>query len=120
MQENPLLWRRLDYVFTSDFLQNLVETVNILPSILPDHTILKFKFSPINERSRFLSSWKFNNLPTIGKCFVDLMKSNITAFNEESWELKYPVMRWEFPKYKIQQLRLTIPNYSERKVRRIS
>ena len=35
------------------------------------------------------------------------MKSNIPTFYEESRELKDPVMRWEFLKYKI-SLRLTI------------
>ena len=50
------------------------------------------------------------------------MKSNIPSIYEESRELKDPVMRWKFPKYKI---RLLTINYfktkaSERKAKRIS
>ena len=87
--------------FISDFLQDLVETTDILPSVQSVHSTLKLKFSPINEQSRGPSSWKFNNLLTVDKCFVDSMKSNIPGFYEEYRELKNPVMRWKFLKYKI-------------------
>ena len=53
---NPFLQRRLDYFFISDFLQDLVETADILPSVQSDHSTLKLKFSPINEQSRGPSS----------------------------------------------------------------
>ena len=109
---NPFLQRRLDYFFISDFLQDLVETADILPSVQSDHLTLKLKFSPINERSRGPSCWKFNNSLTTDKCFVDSTKSNIPTFYEESRELKDPVMRWEFLKYKIRQFTI---NYSKEK-----
>ena len=119
---NPFLQRRLDYFFISDFLQDLVEIADILPSVQSDHSTLKLKFSPTNEQSRGQSSWKFNNSLTTDKCFADSMKSNIPAFYEESRKLKDPEMRWEFLKYKIRQFTI---NYSkekasERKARRIS
>ena len=101
---NPFLQRMLDYFFISDFLQDLVEIADILPSVQSDHSTLKFKLTPINERSRGPSSWKFNNSLTTDKSFVDSMKSNIPIFYEESRELKDPVMRWEFLKYKIRQI----------------
>ena len=104
----------------SDFLQDLVETADILPSVQSDHSTLKLKFSPINERSRGPASWKFNNSLTTDKCFVDSMESNIPTFYVESRELKDPVMHWEFLKYKLRQFTI---NYSkekasERKARR--
>ena len=80
------------------FLPDLVATADILPSVQSDHLTVKLKFSPINERSRGISSWKFNNSLTTDKCFVNSMKSNIPAFYQESRELKEPVMRWEFLK----------------------
>ena len=88
----------------------MVETADILLSVQSDHSTLKLKFSPINERSRGPSSWKFDNSLTTDKCFVDSMKSNISTFYEESRELKDPVMRWEFLKYKIRQFMI---NYSK-------
>ena len=119
---NPFLQRRLDYFFISDFLQDLVETADILPSVQSDHSTLKLKFSPINEQSRGPSSYKFNNSLTTDKCFVDSMKSSIPTFYEESRELKDPVMRWEFLKYKIRQFTINCSKekVSERKARRIS
>ena len=99
--KNPFLQRRLDYFFISDFLEDLVERADILLSVQSDHSTLKFKFSPINERSRGLYSWQFNNSLTTDKCFAVSMKSNIPTFYEQSMELKHPVMRWEFLKYKI-------------------
>ena len=111
---NPFLQSRLDYFFISDFLQELVEIADILPSVQSDHSTPKLKFSPF--------SWKFNNSLTTNKCFVDLMKSNIPTIYEESRELKDPLMRSEFLKYQIRQFTI---NYSkekasERKARRIS
>ena len=85
----------------SNFLQDLVETADILPSVQSDHSTLKLKLSAINEWSRGQSSWKFNNSLTTDKCFLDSMISNIPTFYEASRELKDPVMRWEFLKYKI-------------------
>ena len=70
------------YFFISDFLQDLVETADTLPSVQSDHSTLKLKFSPINEWSRGPSSWKFNNSLTTDKCFVDSMESNIPTFYE--------------------------------------
>ena len=100
----------------------MVETADILPSVQSDHSTLKLKFSPVNERSRGPSSWKFNNSLTTDKCFVDSMKSNIPTFYEESRELKDPVMRWEFLKYKIRQFTIyySKEKASERKARRIA
>ena len=103
---------RLDYLCIYDFLQDLVETTDILPSAQSDHSTLKLKFSTINERTRGPSNWKFNNSLTTDRCFVGLMKSNIPTFYEQSRELKDPVMKWEFLKYKIRQFTI---NYSKEK-----
>ena len=51
-RKNSDLQRRLDHFFISDFLQDLVETVDILPSVQSGHSILKLKFSPFNEWCR--------------------------------------------------------------------
>ena len=48
-------------LFISIFLQDLVEAVDITPSVQFDHLFLKLTFSPVDEWSRDLSSWKFNN-----------------------------------------------------------
>ena len=50
------------------------------------------------------------------------MKSNIPTFYEQPRELKDPVMRWEFLKYKIRQFTISYSKEkgSERNARRIS
>ena len=81
--KNPFL-QRLHYFFISDFLQNVVEAVDILPSVQSDHSILKLtnKFSPTDKQIRDPSSWRFSKSLTADKCFVDLMKSEIPTFYE--------------------------------------
>ena len=109
---NPFCIGGLIIFFISDFLQDLFETTEILPSVQSDHSTLKLKFSPINEQGRGPSSWKFNNSLTTDKCIVDSMKSNIPTLYEESRELKDPAMRWEFLEYQIRQFTI---NYSREK-----
>ena len=45
--KNPLKQRRLDYLLISDSLQHEVETINIIPSIQSDHSVLKMKLSSL-------------------------------------------------------------------------
>ena len=56
--KNPLKQRRLDYLLISDSLQHEVETINIIPSIQSDHSVLKMKLSLLQERKRSPSYWK--------------------------------------------------------------
>ncbi len=60
-QRKPLIQCRLDYWFTSDTLQDLVESSNIIPSIRSDHSAvtLHLKNSTIQKRGQ--NYWKFNN-----------------------------------------------------------
>ena len=60
-QKNPFKQRRLDHFLISDNLQDLVEYVNIIPSVQSDHSALKLKLSLLSERERGQSHWKFNN-----------------------------------------------------------
>ena len=62
--KNPLKQRRLDYFLISDSLQHEVETINITPSIQSDHSVLKMKFSSLQERKWGPSHWKFNKFPS--------------------------------------------------------
>ena len=49
-QKNPFKQRRLDHFLISDNLQDLVEYVNIIPSVQSDHSALKLKLSLLSER----------------------------------------------------------------------
>ena len=67
------------------------------------------KFSPLGERKRGPSHWKFNNSLVLDYDLVTAMKNKINEFYQESEEL---VVRWEFPKYKMRQFSMT---YSKEK-----
>ena len=50
--KNPLIQRRLDYFILNEDLQNSIEIIGIIPSVQSDHSVLKLKITPINERTR--------------------------------------------------------------------
>ena len=70
------------------------------------------KFSPLEERKRDPSHWRFNNSLVLDKDFVTTMKNKIPEFHQESEKLGDDVERWEFLKYKMRQFSMT---YSEGK-----
>ena len=53
--------------------------MDIIPSIQADHSVLKLKITPINERTRGSSSWKFNNSLVHDSNFVEQMKLEIPS-----------------------------------------
>ena len=59
--KHPLKQRRLDCFLISDSLQHEVETINIIPSVQSDHSVLKMKHSSLQERKWGSSYWKFKN-----------------------------------------------------------
>ena len=87
-RKNPFKQRRLDYFFISDTLQDIVERIEIFPSVQYDNSTLCLKFSPINERNRGPSHWKFNNFLVYDKKFVSMMKTEIPKFCDESLHIK--------------------------------
>ena len=96
--ENQFIQGRLDYFILSEGLQDSIEIMDIIPSVQSDHSVLKLKISPINERTRGPSSWKFNNSLVHGSNFVEQMKLKIPSFYQESLELSDARGRWEYMK----------------------
>ena len=85
--KNSFLRRRLDYFLVSEYSQEQIDTFNIIPSVHTDHSTLKIKFSPLGERERGPSHWKFDNSLVLDKDFVTVMKNKIPEFYQESEEL---------------------------------
>ena len=111
-QKNPFKQRRLDHFFISDNLQDLVEYVNIIPSVQSDHSALKLKLSLLSERERGQSHWKFNNSLTSDNTFVCMMKEEIPKIYQDSLQLKNSIVQWDFMKYRMRQLAM---KYSKEK-----
>ena len=99
-RKTPFKQRRLNYFLISDQLQDQIDQVDIIPSIQSNHSTLKLKICGAKCSSKGPSYWKLNNSLLQDKVFTELMKSDIPKFYQESEELRNPVMRWEYLKYK--------------------
>ena len=78
-QPNPLIQRRLDHLFISNFLQENVEVIDVIPTVNTDHSAIFMKISPVKSAQHGPSHWKFNNSSTLDSVFVEMLRKEITA-----------------------------------------
>ena len=112
--KNPLLRRRLDYLFISNEQDNVL-SIDILPSVNTDHSAVYLKLEALDEMNRGPSSWKFNNSLINDTTFVNEMSGFIGKC--KSYDLTQftdPQLKWEFLKYKMRSFPIT---YSKNKAR---
>ena len=119
-RKTPFKQRRLDYFLISDQLQDQIDQVDIITSIQSDHSTLKLKICGAKCSSKGPSYWKLNNSLLQDKVFIELTKSEIPKFYQESEELGNPVMRWEYLKYKVRDFskQYSIDKARERRAKR--
>ena len=106
--------QRLDYIFVSSTLQESVRQIEIIPSVLSDHSAVILKLRPLVGDKRGPGYWKFNNSLVNDKLFVSQMNSKIEDYFHETMEISNPVIRWDFLKFKIRQFCIS---YSKQKIR---
>ena len=82
----------LTIFFISDSLQDLVNAIEIIPSLQSDQSALKMKISSLTEGSKGPSYWKFNNTLISDEEYVNNMKSKIQEFCRESLVLQDSVL----------------------------
>ena len=113
-QRTPFKQRRLDYIFVSNSLQEPVTKIEIIPSVLSDHSavILKLRLSVGDKRGP--GYWKFNKSFVNDKQFVSKMKSKIEDCFHGTMEISNPVIRLDFLKFKMRQFCMS---YSKQKSR---
>ena len=121
-QRTPFKQRRLDYIFVSNSLQESVTQIEIIPSVLSDHSAVILKLRPLVGDKRGPGYWKFNNSLINDKQFVSQMNSKIEEYFHEIMEISNPVIRWDFLKFKIRQFCTSYSKQKsrERKQKRIS
>ena len=109
---NQFLFSRLDYFVISFGLSNLIETSDICPSILTDHSLIKIKLC-IESNPRGPGIWKFNCSLLSDQDYVQKVKHAIaeTILIEEGVN---PDLLWETIKLRI---RTDSIQYSSRKKR---
>ena len=88
LRKNPMIRRRLDYIFISNNVQEFVDTVKILPSYMSDHSPVHITVNPNSNRDRGRYSWKFNNsllkdvkFATDIKAHFEKVKSDLQEFS---------------------------------------
>ena len=59
-QSEPLIFSRLDYWLTSNSLSDNVSSVDIIPSIKTDHSVIVIEFQDLGDKAKGLGIWKFN------------------------------------------------------------
>ena len=121
-QRTPFKQRRLDYIFVSNSLQESVTQIEIIPSVLSDHSAVILKLRPLVGDKRGPGYWKFNNSLINDKQFVSQMNSKIEEYFHEIMEISNPVIRWDFLKFKMRQFCMSYSKQKsrERKQKRIS
>ena len=125
-QRTPFKQRRLDYIFVSNSLQESVTQIEIIPSVLSDHSAVILKLRPLFGDKRGPGYWKFNNSVINEKQFVSQMNSKIEEYFHEIMEISNPVVRWDFLKFKMRQFCMSHSKQKskqksrERKQKRIS
>lgn len=97
----PFMQRRLDYFLASDKLQEMIKSVEIIPSVQSDHSSIKMTICPLQDELRGRSYWKFNNSLTNDKEFTASLKKEILKIDGKALVFKDSIMKWEFVKYEI-------------------
>ena len=113
-QRTSFKQRRLDYIFVFNTLQESVTHIEIILSVLSDHSAVILKLRPLLGDTRGPGCWKFNNSLVNDKLFVSQMNSKLEYYFHETMEISNPVIRWDFLKLKMRQFCMS---YSKQKGR---
>ena len=90
-RKTPFKQRGLDYFLISDCLQEAVQTIEIILSVLSDHSALKLNFCNVQNEARGRGYWKLNNSLIQEKEFVEAIKTQFQIFLKVSHPLMIPL-----------------------------
>ena len=108
-----ILQRRLDYLFISNNMQELVKNVKILNAVSTDHSRLFCSFLNLTNIVRGSGLSKFNNSLISNTNFVDEMKTltQKVIFGFENDTYLTDQVKWELLKYEIRKFAI---NFSKK------
>ena len=82
-------------------MQYDVKSCKQLTAVQSDHSPIIIRISSISdEQARGRGYWKFNNLLTQAKVFIETLKENISEWISVSDKQQDPTVNWEFLKHK--------------------
>lgn len=111
------LYSRLDIWFTSDSIYDFVEQVNIIPSILTDHSAIYLHIKTFEKEAKGKGYWRLNNSFLDEENYITGIRSGVGDWLTECEQFTDERMQWEYIKYKI---RLFSMKYGKEKARHIS
>ena len=94
--------------------------MDIIPSIRSDHSTLKLKVCGTKHSLKGSFYWKLNKSLLQDNAFTERLKTGIPKFFQESEEVRNPMMRWEYLKYKVREFskQYSVDKAKERKAKR--
>ena len=98
-RKNPMIQRRLDYLFPSNSLQEYIGDVKIISSFMSDHSPVFFSINFFQDSVRGRYGWKFNNSLLQDVDFPTKMKTHFQILNDDLNLLENPHLKWEYLKY---------------------
>ena len=106
---------RLDYLFVSKHLNNLIRECKILPNIYSDHCAVTLPIS-VDETSppRGPGFWKFNNSLLSDTKYVEILSSQIPNVAKKHQDVKAKGLYWEMIKMEIRAFTI---KYSKQKAK---
>ena len=102
--------RRLDYIFISNILQELVTTTEILTPISTDHSPIIFSLSKGNDCLRGKVFWKLNSSLTKDQDYLTEIRKLIRSFCTANESLCSCQLKWELLKCEVRKLTI---NYTK-------
>ena len=116
-RNNPRIQCRLDYWFIPDHLLDMVKNIDIVPSILTDHSAVLITLHPPQQEHRGNGQWKLNTSLVTDQDYVRALKNNIQ--NWKNIEFEDDTTKWDFVKYKIREFSISYSKKRARQVREI-
>ena len=106
---------RLDYLFASQNLENLITDCQIISNIFSDHSALQLYINPEEkEAKRGPGFWKFNNSLLTDKEYIELITKSIPTFLRKYEDVTDKGLFWEMVKMEI---RATTIVFAKRKAK---
>ena len=103
--------QRLDYIFISVTLQELVTTTEILTPVLTNHSPVIYSLSKENDYRRNKGFWKIKSSLTKDQNYITKIKKPIHSFCTTNESLYNRQLKWELLKYEVRKFTI---NYTKR------
>ena len=109
--------RRLDYIFISSEIQELVQKIDIIPALSSDHSPVFLSLSKSTKFSYGKNFWKFNSSLVNDTTYIKEMKQHILDTKNQLYTTLQNLndhLKWEYLKYKVRNFTI---NFSKLKAK---